>query len=88
MTKRYSAEIKEEVLNKIRGGQKVVEVSKLHGINEMTIRTWIERDTTSTAAETLEISRLKRENENLLRIIGQLTYQADVREKNQRRGSR
>ena len=54
----------------------------------MTIRTWLERDTVSAASETLEISRLKRENENLLRIIGQLTYQADVREKNQRRGSR
>jgi hypothetical protein len=53
----------------------------------MTIRTWLERDTESTAAETLEISRLKRENETLLRIIGQLTYRAELREKNQRRGS-
>ena len=88
MAKRYPQEVREEVLKKIRGGQKVMEVSRLHGINEMTIRTWLERDTTSTAAETLEVSRLKRENENLLRIIGQLTYQADVREKNQRRGSR
>lgn len=88
MTKRYSREIRQEVLEKIRGGQKVSEVSKTYGINDMTIRTWLERDTVSTAAETLEISRLKRENENLLRIIGQLTYQADVREKNQRRGSR
>jgi len=88
MAKRYSKEIKDEVLGKIRGGHKVSEVSKTYGINDMTIRTWLERDTVSSAAETLEISRLKRENENLLRIIGQLTYQADVREKNQRRGSR
>jgi transposase-like protein len=88
MSKRYAPEVREEVVKKIRNGQKVLEVAKLHGINEMTIRTWLERDTTSTAAETLELSRLKRENESLLRIIGQLTYQADVREKNQRRGSR
>lgn len=88
MAKRYPQEVKEEVLKKIRNGQKVSDVAKLHGISDMTIRTWLERDTTSTAAETLEISRLKRENESLLRIIGQLTYQADVREKNQRRGSR
>lgn len=64
------------------------EVSKTYGINDMTIRSWLERDTTSSAAETLEVSRLKRENEALLRIIGQLTYQAEVREKNQRRGGR
>jgi transposase-like protein len=88
MPKRYSAETREEVLKKIRSGQKVSEVAKVHGINEMTIRSWLERDTNSTAAETLEISRLKRENESLLRLIGQLTYQAEVREKNQRRGSR
>jgi len=88
MSKRYAPEVREEVVKKIRNGQKVSEEAKLHGINEMTIRTWLERDTTSTAAETLELSRLKRENESLLRIIGQLTYQADVREKNQRRGSR
>lgn len=88
MAKRYPQEVREEVLKKIRNGQKVSDVAKLHGINDMTIRTWLERDTASIAAETLEISRLKRENESLLRIIGQLTYQADVREKNQRRGSR
>jgi transposase-like protein len=87
MAKRYPRETKEDVLKKIREGQRVSEVAKAHGINEMTIRTWLERDTESTAAETLEISRLKRENEALLKIIGQLTYRAELREKNQRRGS-
>jgi transposase-like protein len=87
MAKRYPKEIKEEVLKKIREGQRVSEVAKAHGINDMTIRTWLERDTESTAAETLEISRLRRENEALLKIIGQLTYRAELREKNQRRGS-
>lgn len=88
MGRRYSKEIREEVLGKIRSGQRVSEVSKTFGINDMTIRSWLERDTTSSAAETLEVSRLKRENEALLRIIGQLTYQAEVRGKNQRRGGR
>ena len=87
MGKRYAKEVKEEVLRKIREGQRVSDVAKAYGINDMTIRTWLERDTESTAAETLEISRLKRENETLLRIIGQLTYRAELREKNQRRGS-
>jgi transposase-like protein len=87
MVKRYSKEIKEEVVKKIRGGQRVVEVAKAHGINEMTVRTWLERDSNSSASETLEISRLKRENETLLQIIGQLTYRAEVREKNKRRVS-
>jgi transposase-like protein len=87
MGKRYAKEVKEEVLRKIREGQRVSEVARSYGINEMTIRSWLERDTGMTAAEALEISRLKRENESLLKIIGQLTYRAELREKNQRRGS-
>jgi transposase-like protein len=78
MAKRYPKETKEEVLKKIREGQRVSEVAKAYGINDMTIRTWLERDTESTAAETLEISRLRRENEALLKIIGQLTYRAEL----------
>jgi transposase-like protein len=85
MGKRSSVEIREEVFKKLRGGQKVSEASKSHGINELTIRSWLERDTDSPASETLEISRLRRENEALLKIIGQLTYRAEIREKNQRR---
>ena len=41
MSKRYPQEVREEVLKKIRNGQKVSEVAKLHGINDMTIRTWL-----------------------------------------------
>jgi len=88
MRKRYSKEIKEEVVGKIRDGQRVSEVAKTYGINELTVRSWLERDTTSPAAETLELSRLRRENEALLRIIGQLTYDAAVQKKNQRRDRR
>jgi len=88
MRKRYSKETKEEVLGKIRSGQRVTDVAKAHGIHEVTVRTWLERDTTSPAAETLELSRLRRENESLLRVIGQFAYEADVQKKNQRRERR
>lgn len=88
MAKRYSQAVKEEVLAKIRGGRKVVEVAREHGINEMTVRTWLERDTAEGASQILEMSRLRRENEALLRLVGQLTYESDMQKKNQRRGGR
>lgn len=88
MAKRYSQAIKDEVVGKIRSGQKVVEVSRHHGINEMTVRTWLERDTAEGASQVLEMSRLRRENEALLRLVGQLTYESDVQKKNQRRVGR
>lgn len=86
MGKRHSKETKEEILRKVREGQRVSEVAKSYGISEMTVRTWLARETDG-ATETLEISRLRRENEALLKIIGQLTYRGELREKNQRRGS-
>lgn len=86
--KRYSQAIKEEVIGKIRGGRKVVDVAKEHGINDMTVRTWLERDTAAGSKEVLEVSRLRRENEALLRLVGQLTYESDVQKKNQRRVGR
>ncbi|HMO18742.1 MAG TPA: transposase [Oligoflexia bacterium] len=84
MGKRYSKEVKEEVLAKIRGGKKVSAVAREHGINEMTVRNWLERDTEVGAAETLEMSRLRRENEALLRLVGQLTYESELHKKNKR----
>lgn len=86
MSKRYTQAVKDEVLGKIRGGRRVVEVAREHGINEMTIRTWLERDTESGAALILETSRLRRENEALLRLVGQLTYESEQQKKNLRRG--
>ena len=86
MVKRYSTEIRSEVLGKIRLGKKVMEVSKEYGINDMTIRTWLERDTASASdtgsSTSLELSKLKRENEALFRIIGQLTYESRSIKKN------
>ena len=88
MTKRFSQTVKDEVLGKIRGGRKVADVAGEHGINEQTVRNWLERETESGASEILETSRLRRENEALLRLVGQLTYESDMQKKNQRRAGR
>jgi transposase-like protein len=85
MTKRFGQALKEEVLGKIRNGRRVSEVAQEHGIHEQTVRNWLERDTAAGASEILETSRLRRENEALLRLVGQLTYESDRQKKNQRR---
>ena len=88
MGKRYGTAVREEVLGKIRNGQKVSAVAREHGINEMTVRNWLVRDTENGSAQVLEMSRLKREKDSLLRIIGQLTYESELAKKNQRREGR
>lgn len=88
MSKRYPQALKSEVLGKIRAGRKVGDVAREHGMNEMTVRNWLERDTAAGASEILETSRLRRENEALLRLVGQLTYESEQQKKNQRRAGR
>jgi transposase-like protein len=87
MGKPYSAEFRGEVLGKIRAGKRVSQVAKEHGINENTIYTWLAREAGRGhgRSETLEMSRLRRENEALLRIIGHLTFEAEREKKNRRR---
>lgn len=86
--KRYSREIREEVLDKIRKGQKVSALAKEYGINDQTIRNWLERDAGGNRSEILEMSRLRRENESLLRLVGQLTYESEMQKKNKQRAIR
>jgi len=86
--KRYSKEIRGEVLGKIRNGQQVSAVAREHGINEQTVRNWLERDTGGNRSEILEMSRLRRENESLLRLVGQLTYESETQKKNRQRDRR
>lgn len=85
MGKRYSREVKEEVLAKIRSGQKVSEVAQIHGMSEMTIRTWLGRDAAGGGSMTLEVSRLRRENAELVRIIGELKVDSERQKKKSRR---
>lgn len=87
-TKRYGKELKDEVLGKIRRGGKVSVVAEEHGLIEQTVRNWLSRDTGGKSAELLELSRLKRENEALLQLVGRLTLEGTVREKNPRRERR
>ena len=86
MGKRYAREVREEVVGKIRSGERVSEVARAHGIKEMTVRTWLERDASGGNVSALEIGRLRRENETLLKIIGQLKVESEKQKKNQRRG--
>ncbi len=76
-------EIKEEILGKIKQGEKVVALSKQYGINEKTIYYWL-RSSTQDHVSLMEHSRLKRENQELKAIIGALTIEVERLKKKRR----
>lgn len=83
--KRYPKELRTEVLDKIRSGQKVSVVARDYGLKENTVRNWLARDTGGQGGELLEVSRLRRENEALYRLVGELTFETEIEKKNRRR---
>lgn len=73
MFKRVPKEVKEEVLAKVRSGEPVKDVAHLFGISTKTIYTWLSADTNPESVSQLQYNKLKKENEELKRIIGVLT---------------
>lgn len=80
--KRVPKEIREEILNKIKNGETVSELTMLYGLGQKTIYSWLDRD--SNHNYSLEVSRLKRENDALKILIGQLSLDKSKLKKNKR----
>lgn len=75
-------EIKEQIIKRIKEeGITVSTAAADAGISTKTIYNWM-RSKTLTDGAVLEISRLKRENKELLEIIGELTHDLKRSKKN------
>jgi len=81
MFKKVPVQTKEEVLVKIKNGETVAQVANQYGISSKTIYTWL-RDAVRPEVSLLEVNRLKRENDELKRIIGMVTLEMERGKKN------
>jgi len=69
----YSKEFKEEVIDKLKNsGKSVSQIAEQYGIPTKNIYNWL-RANTFKDSNVLELNRVKRENQELLEIIGKLT---------------
>ena len=84
MFKKVPIQTKEEILAKIKNGAKVLETAEQYGISSKTIYTWL-RNQVRPEISVLEFNRLKRDNEELKRIIGIITLELERGKKNQYR---
>lgn len=75
-------EIKKQIIDRIKGGNaSVSQVTKEYGISDNTIYGWLKKETKEPDS-VLEIRKLKRENQDLLLIIGELTKEISQSKKN------
>ncbi|USN92362.1 MAG: helix-turn-helix domain-containing protein [Candidatus Nomurabacteria bacterium] len=78
---KISAEIKAEVINKIKHeGLSVSDTAKQYGISSRTIYDWLGTKATGTVS-LLEHNKVKKENEQLKQIIGDLTIKMSIEAK-------
>ena len=81
MTKhRIAPEVKEQIINRIKNdGVTVVQAAQEHGVSEGTIYSWIAKKVDGVSYS--EIIKLKRENAQLLQLVGEITLKLSETQK-------
>ena len=67
------SEIKNEILAKAKAVERVMELAKQYGVSDKSIYVWLHKDTSEEVVSAVKYNKLKRENEELKRLIGELT---------------
>lgn len=84
MFKRVPTETKNEILEKVKNGMTIADASRQYAISTKTIYTWLSNQVRPVIS-IVEYNRLKRENEELKRIIGIITLELERGKKNKNR---
>lgn len=78
---RIAKEIKDEIINKLKhDGLSVAEAAKQYGISDKTIYTWLGTKAKGSVS-LIEHNKLKKENEQLKQLIGDITLKLSAQEK-------
>lgn len=78
----FSKEIRDEVISKVKAGLKVVDLAQQYGVSDKSIYAWLRQDTGEEVISIVKYNRLKRENDELKRLIGELSFKMSLGEKN------
>lgn len=72
---RIALEVREQIISRIKNdGVSVASAAKEHGVSEATIYGWL-GSKVSGVPSVLEFAKLKRERDELLRLVGEITLQ-------------
>ena len=75
-------EVKTEILSKVKSGEKVVNLAHQYGVSDKSIYTWLHKETGEQIVSIVQYNRLKRENEELKRLLGEISLKLSLGEKN------
>jgi N-acetyl-gamma-glutamylphosphate reductase len=75
-------EVRNEILAKVKSGEKVLDLAGQYGVSDKTIYTWLHKETGDHVVSLVQYNRLKRENEELKRLLGEISLKLSLGEKN------
>jgi len=81
MGRRVSKEIRAEIIHKVQAGERVADLAEQYAVSTKTIYSWLRQDSGEGVVSVLEYNKLKRENEELKRLIGELTLTMHLQKK-------
>jgi transposase-like protein len=80
-THRISQEVKQDILKRVKEqGVPVIQAAKEHGVHESTIYNWLGKGVKGTPSWS-EISKLHKQNQELLALVGELTVRLSATQK-------
>ena len=82
MGKYVSEEIKQAVLQDIKNGTKVSDAVLKHNVNAKSIYRWLHAQADNTGTSSLEVAKLRRENQELKELVGLFALEKKRAEKN------
>ncbi|MDA1330292.1 MAG: helix-turn-helix domain-containing protein [Chloroflexi bacterium] len=73
MSRRIGKEIKEEIIRKVQAGERVADLAEQYAVSTKTVYAWLRQDSGEGVVSVMQYNKLKRENEELKRLIGELS---------------
>ncbi len=81
MSRRIAKEIKEEIVSKVQAGERVADLVEQYAVSTKTIYAWLLQGSGEGVVSVLDYNKLKRENAELKRLIGELTLNLYLQKK-------
>lgn len=84
MAKHIDSTLRTEILQAIKDGMKIADASAKYHVSDNTLYAWLKVQADNTGTSSLEVAKLRRENQELKEIIGLFALEKKRAEKNQR----
>ena len=75
-------ELKAKILATLKSGTPLSDLAKEYHLAEDTIRGWLPKDTKKAPTGTAELTRLRRENQQLKEILGSILLERELAKRN------